>query len=139
MQMKMAMQFMDMNWDVVLSQLPRELGFVSEAAHKYVRKGSDHHKTMSILKVAYVGLWQEKSIPHVSERLSSGSSVSVRDYLYTWLPNNCKYSITLNKPAPRHFHLFSYFWELVTPSSFQNQFINCTRLLNRQLSVVANK
>ena len=41
---------------MVLSQLARELGFVSDAAQKYVRKGSDHHRTMSILKVVHVGL-----------------------------------------------------------------------------------
>lgn len=69
MEMNMARHFMDMNWDVVLSQLARELGFVSEAAQKYVRKGSDHHKTMSILKVAHVGLWPEMLIPYVRDRL----------------------------------------------------------------------
>ena len=83
MEMNMARHFMDMNWDVVLSQVARELGFVSDAAQKYVRKGSDHHKTMSILRVAHVGLWQEMLIRYICERLSSGSSVSVNDYLYT--------------------------------------------------------
>ena len=103
MEMNMARHFMDMNWDVVLSQLARELGFVSEAAQKYVRKGSDHHKTMSILKVAHVGLWQEMLIPYVRERLSSGSSVSVNDYLYTWLPSN-------GKKDPTYFYMFQMTW-----------------------------
>ena len=103
MEMNMARHFMDVNWDVVLSQLARELGFVSEAAQKYVRKGSDHHKTMSILKVAHVGLWQEMLIPYVRERLSSGSSVSVNDYLYTWLPSN-------GKKDPTYFYMFQMTW-----------------------------
>ena len=88
MEMNMARHFMEMNWNVVLSQLARELVLVSEAAQKYVRKGSDHHKTMSILKVAHLGLWQEMLIRYVRDRLSSGSSLSVNDYLYRWLPIN---------------------------------------------------
>ena len=103
MEMNIAKHFMDMNWDVVLSQLARELGSLSDAAQKYVRKGSDHHKTMPILRVAPVGLWQEMPIPYIRERLSSGSSVSVNDYLYTWLPKN-------GKKDPTYFYRFQMSW-----------------------------
>jgi len=103
MEMNMARHFMDMNWDVFLSHLASELGFVSEAAQKYVRKGSDHHKTMSVLKVAHLGLWQEMLIPYVRERLSEGLSVSVNDYLYTWLPEN-------GKQDPTYFYMFEMTW-----------------------------
>lgn len=103
MEMNMARHFMDMNWNVFLSHLASELGFVSEAAQKYVRKGSDHHKTMSILKVAHLGLWQEMLIPYIRERLSSGLSVSVNDYLYTWLPLN-------GQKDPTYFYMFQMTW-----------------------------
>ena len=64
-----------------------ELGFVSENAQKYMRKGSDHHKTMSVLRVAHIGLWKEMLIPYIRDRLESGSpEISVNDYLYKWMP-----------------------------------------------------
>lgn len=85
-EMNMARHFMALNWDVYLSKLGSELGFVSEAAQKFLRKGSDHHKTMSVLKVAQIGLWKELLIPYIRERLSTGSAISVNDYLYTWMP-----------------------------------------------------
>lgn len=47
-EMNMARHFIDLNWDVFVSKLASELGFVSDAAQKFVRKGSDHHKTMSV-------------------------------------------------------------------------------------------
>ena len=47
--------------------------------------GSDHHKTMSVLKVAHIRLWKEMLIPYVRDRLSSGSLLSVNDYLYEWM------------------------------------------------------
>lgn len=79
-EMKMARYFIDLNWDIFLSKLASELGFVSEAAQKFVRRGSDHHKTMSVLKVAHIGLWKEMLIPvipYVRDRPSSSSPLSV--------------------------------------------------------------
>ena len=66
-EMNMARHFIDLNWDIFLSKLASELGFVSEAAQKFVRRGSDHHKTMSVLKVAHIGLWKEMLI-HICQR-----------------------------------------------------------------------
>ena len=86
-EMNMARHFIDLNWDAFVSKLASELGFVSNAAHKFVKKGSDHHKTMSILKVAHIGLWKELLIPYIRDRLDSGSAMSVNDYLYDWMPN----------------------------------------------------
>lgn len=57
-EMNMAQHLIDLNWDIFLSKLACELGFVSENAQKYIQKGSDHHKTMSVLKVAHIGLWK---------------------------------------------------------------------------------
>ena len=67
--MNMARHFIDLNWDVFVSKLASELGFVSDAAQKFVKKGSDHHKTMSILKVTHIGLWKELLIPYIRDRL----------------------------------------------------------------------
>lgn len=86
-EMNMARHFIDLNWDVFVSKLASELGFVSDAAQKFVKKGSDHHKTMSILKVAHIGLWKELLFPYIRDRLDSGSAMSVNDYLYDWMPN----------------------------------------------------
>lgn len=44
----------DLNWEIFLSKLPRELGFVSEATQQFVHKGLDHHKTMSMLQVCHI-------------------------------------------------------------------------------------
>ena len=49
--MNKAWHFIDLNWAVFFSRLSSELGFVSEAAQKFVRKGSDHHKTTSVVRV----------------------------------------------------------------------------------------
>ena len=59
----MARRFIDLNWDIFLFKRARELGFVSGAAQKFVWRGSDHHKTMSVLNVAHIKLWKEKLIP----------------------------------------------------------------------------
>ena len=86
-EMNMARHFIDLNWDTFLSKLASELGFVSENAQKYMRKGSDHHKTMSVLRVAHIGWWKEMLIPYIRDRLASGSpEISVNDYLYKWMP-----------------------------------------------------
>ena len=85
-EIKMARHFIDLNWDIFLSKLASELGFVSEAVQKFVRRGSDHHKTMSVLKVAHIGLWKEMLVPNVRDRLSSGSPLSGNDYLYERMP-----------------------------------------------------
>ena len=53
-EMNMARHFIDLNWDILLSELASELGFVSENAQKNMRNSSDHHKTMSVLKVAHI-------------------------------------------------------------------------------------
>lgn len=85
-EMNMARHFIDLKRDIFLSKLASELEFVSENAQKYMRRGSDHHKTMSVLRVAHIGLWKEMLIPYIRDRLASGSEISVTDYLYNWMP-----------------------------------------------------
>lgn len=80
--MNMAKTFTSHNWEVFMCELTKELGFTSEAAQKYVKKCSDHHKTMSILKVAQIGFWYELLLPYVRNRLSSGSPMSVNDEVH---------------------------------------------------------
>ena len=52
-EMNMAKSFTSLYWDVFMCDLAKELGLNSEAAQKFVKKCSDHHKTMSILKVGH--------------------------------------------------------------------------------------
>lgn len=99
-EMNMAKTFTSHNWEVFMCELTKELGFTSEAAQKYVKKCSDHHKTMSILKVAHIGFWYELLLPYVRNRLSSGSPMSVNDFLYDWVRqvgwNNPNYKYIFN-------------------------------------------
>jgi len=75
-EMNMARHFIDLNSEVFLSKLASELGFVSEAAQKFVRKGSDHHKTMSVLRVGHMGLWKELLIPYIRDGLNAKLPIS---------------------------------------------------------------
>lgn len=99
-EMNMAKTFTSHNWEVFMSELTKQLGFTSEAAQKYVKKCSDHHKTMCILKVAHIGFWYKLLLPYVRDCLSSGSPMSVNDFLYVWVTqvgwNNPNYKYIFN-------------------------------------------
>lgn len=86
-----------------MSDLIKEVGFTSEAAQKYVKKCSDHHKTMSILKVAHIGFWHELLVPYVRDRLASGSPLSVTDFLYEWV-------VQVGWKHPNHRYIFNTTW-----------------------------
>ena len=43
--------FMSLCWDVFMKEICKELGFQSENALKYIKKGSDHHKLWNILEI----------------------------------------------------------------------------------------
>lgn len=55
---------------------------------------------MSILKVAHIGFWYELLLPYVRNRLSSGSPMSVNDFMYDWVRrvgwNNPNYKYIFN-------------------------------------------
>ena len=110
MEMNMAKHFVDLNWEVFLSQLASELGFVSEAAQKFVRKGSGHHKTMSVLQVCHIGPWKELLIPYIRDRLAAESPISVNDYFYMWMPDvgwkTATYGYIFGKTSTYLMHMF---------------------------------
>ena len=64
-EMNMAKTFVNHNWEVFTTELVTDLGFVLEVAQKFIKKCSDPHKTMSILKVAHLGFWQELLVSYV--------------------------------------------------------------------------
>ena len=43
--------FMSLCWDVFMKEICKELGFQSENALKYIKKGSDHNKLWNILEM----------------------------------------------------------------------------------------
>lgn len=102
-EMNMAKTFVNHNWDVFMSELARELGFLSEAAQKFVKKGSDHHKTMSFLKVAHLGFWHELLVPYVRSRLAGGEEFSVNDFLYNWV-------VSVGWKNPNYRYIFNVTW-----------------------------
>ena len=102
-EMNMARTFTVHNWEVFMSDLTKEVGFTSEAAQKYVKKCSDHHKTMSILKLAHLGFWHELLVPYVRDRLASGSPLSVTDFLYEWV-------VQVGWKHPNYRYIFNTTW-----------------------------
>ena len=42
--------FFSLCWDVFLQEVCRELGFVSQNAQAYAKRGSDHHKMWALLE-----------------------------------------------------------------------------------------
>lgn len=102
-EMNMAKTFVNHNWDVFMSELARELGFLSEAAQKFLKKGSDHHKTMSFLKVAHLGFWHELLVPYVRSRLAGGEEFSVNDFLYNWV-------VSVGWKNPNYRYIFNVTW-----------------------------
>lgn len=101
--MNMAKSLTSLYWDVFMCDLAKELGFNSEAAQKFVKKCSDHHKTMSILKVAHLGFWYELLVPYVRSRLASGTPLSVNDFLYDWL-------VKVGWTQPNYRYIFNTTW-----------------------------
>lgn len=55
---------------------------------------------MCILKVAHIGFWYELLLPYVRDCFSSGSPMSVNDFLYVWVTqvgwNNPNYKYIFN-------------------------------------------
>ena len=46
------------------------MGFRSDNTQNYAEKGSDHHKTWELLRVAYLGTIDEFLMPYVQECLA---------------------------------------------------------------------
>ena len=84
-EMNMVRVFFDINWDVFISSLAKELGFTSESALNYARGAKNHHHSMTMLNVMEKGNWCELLLPYVRNRMRMNLPLSVNDYLYEWL------------------------------------------------------
>ena len=80
-EINIARVFMNLNWEVFTKECVKILGFQSPKAQKYLKKGSDHHKTWHFLEILYVAVALELVIPYVRE--SDGSNPCVEGY-WAW-------------------------------------------------------
>lgn len=84
-EMNMVKTFFALNWDVMVCELAKELGFTSDSALKYAKSATNHHHAMTILEILQKGLWSELLLPYVRERKVQGKALSVNDFLYDWM------------------------------------------------------
>jgi len=71
----------EMNMDVFISSLAKELGFISESALNYARGAKNHHHYMTMLNVMEKGNWCELLLPYVRDRMGKKLPLSVNDYV----------------------------------------------------------
>ena len=64
-EMNAGKSFMSLCWDVFMKKICKELGFQSENALKYIKKGSDHHKLWDILEITYISFTDELLISFI--------------------------------------------------------------------------
>ena len=64
-EMSAGKSFMSLCWDVFMKKICKELGFQSENALKYIKKGSDHHKLWDIPEITYISFTDELLIPFI--------------------------------------------------------------------------
>ena len=50
-----------------MSEVAWCMGFRSENAQKYAKKGGDHHKTWELLRTTYLGTIDELLVPYVRD------------------------------------------------------------------------
>ena len=58
-EMNAGRSFVNLNWDIFMKEIARELGFESQRALEYAKKGSDHHKMWKMLEITYLALTDE--------------------------------------------------------------------------------
>ena len=75
-----AKAFMELNWSLFMENIVIGLGFVSENALKYIRKGSDHHKLWQILEISYLSLTDELLLPYVRNCISQCTTPTIKGY-----------------------------------------------------------
>ena len=76
--------FLSCNWLVFMEEVYKVLGFVSENALKYGKKGTDHHKMWQILEVTYLAMADELLLPYVRDCLRKNTKPSVEGYLTSY-------------------------------------------------------
>ena len=71
---------MELNWSLFMENIVIGLGFVSEKALKYIRKGSDHHKLWQILEISYLSLTDELLLPYLRNCISQCTTPTIKGY-----------------------------------------------------------
>ena len=64
-EMNAAKSFLSLNWTIFIEKVVKELGFTSENALKYAKKGADHHKLWQILEIIYLAAADELLLPYL--------------------------------------------------------------------------
>ncbi|XP_063952838.1 uncharacterized protein LOC135153566 [Lytechinus pictus] len=64
-EMNVSRSFIKLNWETFVSTIAYNLGFKSDKAQKYCQKGSDHHKTFTLLEICYLAFSKELVTPYV--------------------------------------------------------------------------
>ena len=75
-----AKSFMGLCWDVFMRSVCYELGFQSENALKYAKKGSDHHKLWEILEITYIAFVDELIYQFTVFCVSHGVPINIANY-----------------------------------------------------------
>ena len=78
--MNAGIAFMTLCWDPFMKEVCKELGFVTENAQLYARKGSDHHKLWDILQICYIAFTDELLVEFVRSCKSMGTEPTVLNY-----------------------------------------------------------
>ena len=64
-EMNAAKLFINFCWEPFMKEICMYLGFVSENAQMYPKKGSDHHKLWDLLEIVYIALTHELLVEFV--------------------------------------------------------------------------
>ena len=88
-EMNAAKAFMSCNWPVFMEEICTTLGFKSDNAKKYIRKGSDHHKLWETLEITYLAMADELLLQKRTRRalMDIGNTVKIRVILITCMPS----------------------------------------------------
>lgn len=95
----MVKTLFDVNWDVFISSLAKELGFTSESALNYARGAKNHHHAMTMLSIMERGNWCELLVPYVRDRMEKNVPLSVK-----WLPG---------VKCHKYVYLFEHTWRYI--------------------------
>lgn len=87
----MAKNFFSINWQVMLCDIAKVLGFTSESALNYAKGAKNHHHAMTMVNILQRGGWCELLLPYVRQRMSE-------DFLYQWMreKNSTLYTCSTN-------------------------------------------
>ena len=75
-----AKSFMGLCWEPFMKEICKELGFVSENAQAYAKKGADHHKLWDIIEICYIAFTDKLLHESVRNLNKQGVPPTVNDY-----------------------------------------------------------